>query len=134
MEYFIRELDAGRDTAIPQPVMEALKSRSWPGNVRELRNACERIVILSNGREVSIDDLPAAAAGGRQEKTVPGAMGTDWPPLPPEGLSLIDLEKKVIEMALMVKNGNITQAAAYLKVPRHFLVYRIEKYGLRRDS
>jgi two-component system NtrC family response regulator len=134
VEYFIREMDVGREMAVPPPVMEELKSRSWAGNVRELRNACERIVILSNGREVAIDDLPAATAGGRAEKNVPGAMGPEWPPLPPEGLSLIDLEKKVIEMALRLKNGNITQAAAYLRIPRHILVYRIEKYGLPRHA
>ena len=49
-------------------------------------------------------------------------------------LSLVDLEKKVIERALRLKGGNITQAAAYLNVPRHILVYRIEKYGIRRDG
>jgi two-component system NtrC family response regulator len=61
-------------------------------------------------------------------------MGPEWPPLPAEGLSLIDLEKEVIGMPLRLKKGNITQAAAYLRVPRHILVYRIEKYGLRRDA
>ncbi len=134
VEHFLREMDAGKEMVVPQAVMEELKSRSWPGNVRELRNACERIVILSDGREASAEDLPPAAAGGRVEKTVPGAVGSDWPPLPPEGLSLIDLEKKVIEMALRLKKGNITQAAAYLRIPRHILVYRIEKYDLRRDA
>jgi two-component system NtrC family response regulator len=134
VDHFLREMDAGRETAIPRTVMEELKSRPWPGNVRELRNACERIVILSDGREASTDDLPPAGAGGRAMKTAPGAAGPDWPPLPPEGLSLIDLEKKVIEMALRLKKGNITQAAAYLRIPRHILVYRIEKYDLRRDT
>lgn len=57
----------------------------------------------------------------------------EWPPLPAEGLSLIDLEKRVIERALRTKGGNITQAAAYLRIPRHVLVYRLEKYGIRRD-
>jgi len=46
----------------------------------------------------------------------------------------VDLEKKVIERALRLKGGNITQAAAFLRVPRHILVYRIEKYGIRRDA
>jgi two-component system NtrC family response regulator len=134
VEYFIREMDAGKEISIPKQMMEELISRPWPGNVRELRNACERIVILSNGREVSVDDLPAAAGGDRGERTAQGAMGPEWPPLPPEGLSLVDLEKKVIEMALRMKSGNITQAAAYLRVPRHILVYRLEKYGIRRDG
>ena len=134
VEYFVRELDAGKEMIVEPQVMEELKSRPWPGNVRELRNACERIVILSHGREMSLDDLPPAPAGGRGENTAMDVAGLDWPALPPDGLSLIDLEKKVIEKALMLKRGNITQAAAYLRVPRHILVYRVEKYGLRRDT
>jgi two-component system NtrC family response regulator len=46
----------------------------------------------------------------------------------------VDLEKRVIERALRLKGGNITQAAAYLRIPRHILVYRIEKFGIRRDA
>jgi len=124
VEYFMGEASAGREVAVPPAVMEELKSRPWPGNVRELKNACERMAILCGGTEVSIDDLPPA---------VPRA-GEEWPPLPTEGLSLVDLEKKVIERALRLKGGNITQAAAYLRVPRHILVYRIEKHGIRRDA
>jgi DNA-binding NtrC family response regulator len=40
----------------------------------------------------------------------------------------------VIEGALRLKGGNIAQAAVYLRIPRHILVYRIGKYGLRRDA
>jgi two-component system NtrC family response regulator len=127
-------MDGGKEVAIPPEVMDELRSRSWPGNVRELRNACERIVILANGREAAIDDLPAADAMDRAGRDGSGGKGTDWPPLPPEGLSLVDMEKRVIESALRMKGGNITQAAAYLRIPRHILVYRLEKYGIRRDA
>ena len=124
VEYFMKELGAGREVTVPPAVMEELKSRPWPGNVRELKNACERMAILCGGTEVSVEDLPPTAT----------RAGEEWPPMPPEGLSLVDLEKKVIERALRLKGGNITQAAAYLRVPRHILVYRIEKFGIRRDA
>jgi hypothetical protein len=39
----------------------------------------------------------------------------------------------VIELALRMKKGDITQAAVYLRIPRHIHVYRIEKYGLLRN-
>jgi two-component system NtrC family response regulator len=136
VDYFMKELGTGRELTVPPVVMEELKSRSWPGNVRELKNACERMAILCRGSEVSMEDLPPAAARARvgdAGRAGEGA-GEEWPPLPPEGLSLVDLEKKVIERALRLKGGNITQAAAYLRVPRHILVYRIEKFGIRRDA
>jgi two-component system NtrC family response regulator len=111
--------------------MEELARRPWPGNVRELKNACERMVALCAGDEVSPSDLPPARDSGERS----GEEGAaEWPPLPADGLSLVDLEKRVIERALRLKGGNITQAAAYLRIPRHVLVYRVEKYGIRRDA
>ena len=124
VEYFMKETGGGRELAVPAAVMKELAARSWPGNVRELANACERMAILCRDTEILLEDLPPSAP----------RAGEEWPPLPAEGLSLVDLEKRVIERALRLKGGNITHAAAYLRVPRHILVYRIEKYGIRRDG
>jgi len=129
---FVDEFAAGREIAVPPAVVEELSRRPWPGNVRELRNACERMVILCRGDEVSLDDLPSAPRAAGEGGAESGAA--EWPPLPAGGLSLVDLEKRVIERALQMKGGNITQAATYLRIPRHILVYRIGKYGLRRDA
>ena len=129
---FVSEFAAGREITVPAAVVAELSRRPWPGNVRELKNACERMVILCRGDEVSLDDLPSAprtANAGTAEDA-----SASYPPLPAEGLSLVDLEKRVIERVLRLKGGNITQAAAYLRIPRHILVYRIGKYGLRRDA
>jgi two-component system NtrC family response regulator len=133
VEHFVRELTEGRDLTVPPRVMEELRRRPWPGNVRELKNACERMVILCQGTEVSLEDLPAPYDSSRPGKAPMISNGVDLPSLPPEGLSLVDLEKKVIESALRLKKGNMTQAAAYLRIPRHVLTYRLEKYGIRRD-
>ena len=38
--------------------MELLVRYSWPGNVRELENLVERLVILSEGDVVEVEDLP----------------------------------------------------------------------------
>jgi two-component system NtrC family response regulator len=114
--------------------MEELMRRPWPGNVRELKNACERMVILCHGNEVSLEDLPEPSGRLWPEKATSLADGGDLPSLPPEGLSLVDLEKKVIESALRIKNGNMTKTAAFLHIPRHVLIYRLEKYGIRRGG
>ncbi|HEX9190654.1 MAG TPA: sigma-54 dependent transcriptional regulator [Candidatus Deferrimicrobiaceae bacterium] len=129
---FLAELAPGRDIAIPPAVMEELVRRPWPGNVRELKNACERMVVLCAGDEVSPADLPPAPRGPGDRAGEDASA--EWPPLPAGGLSLVDLEKRMIERALRLKGGNITQAAAYLRIPRHILVYRLGKYGIRRDG
>jgi len=132
VECFVTEFAGGREITVPSAVIAELSRRPWPGNVRELKNACERMVILCRGEEVSIEDLPPVP-GGSGAGTAEDASAA-FPPLPAEGLSLVDLEKRVIEGALRLKGGNITQAALFLRIPRHILVYRIGKYGLRRDA
>jgi two-component system NtrC family response regulator len=134
VEHFVKELAEGRDIEVPAGVLARLQSQPWPGNVRELRNACERMVILCRGNEVSMGDLPSIPGSPSPERHSAGnGHGKeDWPPLPPGGLSLVDLEKKVIERALKLNKGNITRTALYLGVPRHVLVYRLEKYEIER--
>ena len=91
-------------------------------------------MILCPGNELRLEDLPPREAGAdREPKSEPLASdGAEWPPLPESGLGLVDLEKRVIERVLALKHGNVTQAAAYLRVPRHILAYRMAKYGIRR--
>ena len=52
---------------------------SWPGNVRQLESAIERAILLCEGDQITIEDLPLEV---RQESrpTVQGAFK-----LPPKG-------------------------------------------------
>jgi two-component system NtrC family response regulator len=125
--HFVERFAKGRDLAIPDELLAELRLHPWPGNVRQLENACERLVILCPGDALRVEDLPPRVGSGTSESA--GA----WPELPPDGLGLVDLEKRVIERVLALKSGNVTQAAQYLRVPRHVLAYRMVKYGIRRD-
>jgi len=130
VRHVVARLSPGRDLHIPEELVQALARYSWPGNVRELENACERLVILCDGDSLRGDDLPPPVL----LSPGPAEAQGEWPPLPAEGLSLIDLERRVIERVLELKGGNVSQAAAYLKIPRHVLAYRLEKYGIRRGG
>ncbi len=129
-EHFVREFAAGQEIAISDQVLAELQRRDWPGNVRELRNACERMVVLCQGDTLALDALPEPAPGRTPQRT-DGSL-ENWPELPADGLSLLDLEKNVIQRAFALKKGNISETARYLRIPRHILVYRIEKYGISR--
>ncbi|TNE84839.1 MAG: sigma-54-dependent Fis family transcriptional regulator [Deltaproteobacteria bacterium] len=118
-ERFLAE--SGVDLPIGPELADELRRRPWPGNVRELRNAVERLVMLSDG-ELSVADLPSA----RALRT----GGESWLEAIPEELSLVDVEAQVIAHALARHEGNVSAAARALRVPRHILVYRIQKYGL----
>jgi DNA-binding NtrC family response regulator len=62
VDHFMRHALAKRGSAIDvkmgPDVLDVLMSYNWPGNVRELENAIERIVALSDGGLIQIDQLP----------------------------------------------------------------------------
>jgi len=141
VRHFVERFADGRDLSIPDELMTELCQREWSGNVRQLENACERLVILCSTDTLRIEDLPAREVGAEvtggaldSPNQANGSAADSWPPLPPEGLGLVDLEKQVIVRVLALKKGNVSQAAQYLRIPRHILVYRMEKYGIVRAS
>ena len=133
VEHFVDQQSGSRELGVPETLLLELRQMPWPGNARELENICERLTILAKGDELSMADLPPLAKS-RQEREAPTGSGPlgEWPELPPEGLSLMELERRVIERVLERKRWNIAQAARYLEVPRHILTYRMEKFGIRR--
>lgn len=121
------ELHHGSPRTSSPALIKALLRRPWPGNVRELRNLNQRLVLTSAGETMDISDLEAAGAGVAASAAVSGLpLGA----FPAEGFALQDLEKETVRRALEMCGGNKTRAASYLRIPRHVLLYRLEKYGL----
>ena len=61
VEHFLERFNDAMGTSITGFSANATKlmqSYPWPGNVRELENTVERAVVLSDGPEISADDLP----------------------------------------------------------------------------
>ncbi len=129
--------------------MAALASYPWPGNVRELANLIERMTIVSNGREVKVDDLPARYRPGRErladeEEDLAELTGRQAPAIPFEERSLpglpadgVDLksylaniESSLIRQALERTDHTVAHAAELLGLRRTTLVEKIRKYGL----
>jgi two-component system NtrC family response regulator len=101
----------------------------WPGNVRELENLSERIVVLARAGEITLNDLPDFL---RRERPLVEALHLHLD-LPAHGISLEAVEKELIERALEKFNGNQSRAAQYLDISRKTLIYRMEKFGLKKE-
>jgi transcriptional regulator of acetoin/glycerol metabolism len=101
---------------------------SWPGNVRQLESAIERAILLCEGNEIGVEDLPGEL---RQEGL--GAGAVDFK-LPPEGISFEDVERSLITQAMEQTNWNITRAAKLLGLSFRTLQYRLEKFGLKKPE
>ncbi len=111
---------------LPASLLPYFAGYDWPGNVRELENVIERLVVLTAGNEIALEDLPESL---QQEKAAVDELRLD---LPADGLSLEGVEKELIVRALRKFSWNQTQAAQYLDISRRTLIYRMEKYGLHK--
>ncbi|MBI3697000.1 MAG: sigma-54-dependent Fis family transcriptional regulator [Acidobacteria bacterium] len=116
------------DLVLPPSLLPYFCSYRWPGNVRELENVMERLVVLTRGQEITVNDLPEFL---RRERPALDVLHLD---LPPHGISLEAVEKELILRALQKFNWNQTHTAKYLDVSRKTLIYRMEKYGIRREQ
>jgi DNA-binding NtrC family response regulator len=105
-------------------VIRSLAEYSYPGNVRELENLVERLVVLSDEKDLTENDIPEYI---REPDRTFGGVKME---LPPDGISFEALEREVIAYALRLHNGNQSQAARYLNITRSALIYRMQKFGL----
>ena len=117
---------------ITKNVENLLVSGRWEGNVRELRNCMERAVILCKGSMVTEDHIPVSLvkesiSGYRNEKDNAYKMVNFN--LPPEGISIDELEKHLVLQALKKSKNNKTKAAKLLGLSRGTFRYRLEKYA-----
>ncbi len=92
---------------------DGLEEYQFPGNVRELENMIERAIVVGNGKEIRLKDLPL-------EKDV----------ITDSNDSLSDLEKKYILKTLNKFNWNISRSAKALQIDRVTLYSKIKKHHL----
>jgi two-component system NtrC family response regulator len=122
VRHFLRKNNAPNDVTFSQEAMKKLQLYTWPGNIRELQNVVERCVILRKANLIDADDI--------QLPDSKPTVSADILHIPPDGISLEEVEKGLIRKALQMSKGNRSQAARLLKVPRHVLIYRLEKFDL----
>ena len=109
---------------ISPEALACLERYPWPGNVRELENTMERLLIMREGDVITVADLPEKLRGTgtiTQQRVIN---------LPDEGYPLEQLEREVVVEALRRNAWNQTAAARFLRIPRHTLIYRMEKYAI----
>jgi DNA-binding NtrC family response regulator len=114
------------DSITPE-ALAAFRGYDWPGNVRELRNVIERAMILEDGDEITTKYLPRGLAGGSRAGIESRGGKPDHIPLPPNGVSLEEVEMSLVRQALERSGGNQTKAAELLDISRDQLRYRMKK-------
>src|SRR3989441_412857 len=127
IDHFIRVFCAENGKRVKAVSGEALAyflAYDWPGNVRELRNMVERLVIMTPGDVIGIDDLPVPI----RPKEAP-ATGTE------AGERSLreardNFERAYILAELRANDWNMTRTAERLGIERSHLYRKIKAYGI----
>jgi two-component system nitrogen regulation response regulator NtrX len=112
--------------------LEYLQKARWKGNVRELRNTVERLLIMTPGDSIDIDDLrdvvradaKAAAAPEPNERDRPGTLREFK-----ESAERAFLVDKLRENA-----WNISKTAEVIGTPRSNLYKKLEQYAISQEN
>ena len=127
----------GRPQRRVSPLAEqAMVEYSWPGNIRQLENVVERMVLLAEGDELEVSDLPPEVREGERDPEAGVDTARD-DSLPSGKLKDIvkqssqKLERDLIAAALEEEGRNVTRAAKRLGISRKGLQLKMKEYGLR---
>ncbi|HYJ79518.1 MAG TPA: helix-turn-helix domain-containing protein, partial [Longimicrobiaceae bacterium] len=113
-----------------QEAVDRLQRMDWPGNVRELRNTVERLLILSSGAMVTVDDVDLLVAGHMKG----GGLSSDLLSCTTFSEFKEAAERAFIIQKLRENDWNVSETARLLDMPRSNLYKKIERYDLVREG
>jgi two-component system nitrogen regulation response regulator NtrX len=118
--------------------LEFMQKARWKGNVRELRNTVERLLIMTPGDTIDVDDLrdvvrtepakstaapePAGAGGGNHVS--PGTLREFKE----------SAERKFLVEKLRENAWNISKTAEVIGTPRSNLYKKLEQYAISEEA
>lgn len=103
---------------ISKEFLERMERYQWKGNIRELKNTIERIMILTDSIELTVDDIPLDIQTSLSDAS---------------GITQFDLntvEKEHIKKVLKYTNRNKTEAAKLMNIGLTTLYRKIQDYKL----
>ncbi len=129
-EHFLRLYGAqGKSLRLTAEFIERLEAHDWPGNVRELANCLRRVVALATSAEIGVEALEGSGwEESDEENAAAGECGKDDCLRP--GISLGDMERRLVEMTLEATGGNRSRAAELLGISLRTVRNKVRSYGL----
>lgn len=115
--HFLRLFAAEMRMAVPELTTDAIAKMGkydYPGNIRELKNLVERALIMSGGATIEGHHLQMEQTSGADVKPLEGQT-LDVEDLP---LNFDQAELALIQRAIRVADGNLTEAARLMGINR----------------
>ncbi|PZU56441.1 MAG: sigma-54-dependent Fis family transcriptional regulator [Brevundimonas sp.] len=157
VEHFIARFNAeeGKRVAGCAPeTLAMLQGFDWPGNVRQLENAVFRAIVLADAPFLQPHDFPAISgvaapmpqvqvqvqAQSQAQAPAPAPAYGDLPPLPDQPIRILDdrghlrtlddIERDLIQHAIEVYSGHMSEIARRLGIGRSTLYRKVREQGL----
>jgi DNA-binding NtrC family response regulator len=128
-EHFLRLYGPqARSLFLTPEFVERLEAHTWPGNVRELANCLRRAVALATGMEIGREGLEGSPWDAEKDEEKNGNRYPD--DRLRAGVSLENMERKLVEMTLEATGGNRSRAAELLGVSLRTVRNKVRSYGL----
>ena len=113
-----------------EDALSKLEGHAWPGNVRQLRNVVQRALLLRGagpvlGAELVVFDAPGCEPVHRK---------SDHDALQLEGLSLAEVEREAIRLALRRHRGSRAAVVKELGISKTTLLRKIAEWGLQDEG
>jgi len=109
---------------------EILLKYQYPGNVRELKNIIERMVILSSGGMLTLDNKKAYVSENICNVQTINSVKTNLSYKEAKQ----EFEKQYIKGVIEACGGNITHAAEKMGMSRRQLFNKITEYGIKNSQ
>jgi two-component system nitrogen regulation response regulator NtrX len=130
IEHFVKDFCAAnnfRAKAFDPAAMEALRHHRWRGNVRELKNAVERLLIMTEGDQIRLEDVVGVLRPPTDDTASLNAANT-----------LRDF-KEAAERAFLVaklreSDWNISATSQTIGTPRSNLYKKLDQYGITQET
>jgi DNA-binding NtrC family response regulator len=126
----LRDLNRKHGSAVKvvaEDVLEIFRGYSWPGNIRELRNTLERAVLTVSGEVLTKEYL--SPEFGRPLR----AAGDDGLTLR-AGMTVAEVERRLIQETLNSTHNNKTRAAEMLGISLKTLHNKLKEYESQPQS
>ena len=119
-----------RTNGFSTDAMNALMSYSWPGNVRELENEVKRVLVLSAGELVGVDDLSDSIRETNfvAEPTADAPVSTAAKKFLKDRVAILEIQ--MIREALNQAQGDRRKTAKLLGLSHQGLINKVKRYGL----
>lgn len=111
LRHFLKQQFTGEQLpVVTAAAMQQLMAYDWPGNVRELRNVLNYALVMSDGKQIDVADLPP------EFQATPATTPTETTQTAKPGRQT--LSEAAILQAVTDCQGNLTQAAKQLGIGR----------------